>query len=260
MKREVIRFAARLINESGINMLNEPRRSKKWRVLILILMIFVGLLSVSMSTINNFGNFKEFIKTISWVGAATLILSKILVTIYCENALSEILHQMDRHIYIYPDEGLLNVQYEWYLEEKNIVKILHYVCVTHIVAVVMYCLPHFAEFVLFKQFRHQLYPGWTPWKLDNQTALRFTVLLQILEGISATWCLCFTLVFTIVVVLEFLRQFKRLRYAIGTLKQRTLMVLPKNTMVTQTKRNLMCDRIIGENIVNCFKHHRMLRK
>lgn len=247
-----------MINESGINVLKDSG-GKQWRFVFLMVLVLSAMISLAMASILSFGNFDEFVIPMAYVTAISTIIGNAFIINHYGPTIGKMLHHMDENLYTYPDEHLLNVNYSWYTNEQNIVVLIHYVLYAEASFIFIALCPPCVEIILLRKINvNAIYPCWAPWKLEDEKAKLFTMMFQIIQGISALWLNYLIIICIFIITVEFMRQFERLRAAISSLKDRTDIFLL--SLKDLQKLEITFDDVMHENIIRCIEHHQILFK
>lgn len=257
MKRKLIHYVASFIHNSGIPVLtHQPQHycSHKSRIILLAAFnYFLAIIFTSIYAIKNRDDFYKFINPIPYVAIISITLGTFFPIFHHQRSLSELFFNMDDNMYTYPDEDQLPIIYnKWYLQEDNIILVLKAVQSFYFGGILLRSLPTFVQLFYSGSTETFLYPGWMPWPMEGQHWQLLTLVFQLGQGLCGIWCFNLVVLSIITPVFEFLRQYKRLEVAVGSLGSRTEMTSDGN------KRK--AEQVLRENIIHCIKHHQILYK
>lgn len=266
MKQKSISHLTTILDETGLTVLIEDNAGfKPWRFIICIVIVLAAIPSMVMMSTKNYENLSQILYPVIATSALTMVIGGVLILFYHKKSISEMLYQMDNQVYVYSEEDTLDVTYPWYLEDKTIVKFMSIIFCLQYVSFLFLSSPSILELFFFGEVKHYLYPCWTPW---NKASLKWqvvTLTVQLIQSLLASWFNYIVMCLFLITVLEFLKQYKRLGEAISTIERRSihLMLLQEKRLKYKNNNSILnqsFNLIVRKNIIECIRHHQLLRQ
>lgn len=282
MKRKGTYLLVRLLDGTGIT-LYENLENPNHRIKIYAVTVLYGIFTMSMFSVINRDDFYNLVTPAAYVAALTILLCGVLGLYHNKNKIRTMLELMDGYIFTYSDEHLIKVEYGWVLDEKNIVTIFVIVLTYELVGYISACFSPFISLALYGKIKTYIYPAYTPWTIDGFTSSAATYFSQLYVATFSIWGYYVNTMYMLFILIEFLRQYKRLATALATIRYRTgkhIMdtvsagdiqveqetkedlleyVNFKNSNVKQQYKD-MFNEIYQQKLKQCIQHHQILTK
>lgn len=286
MKRQAVEIMAGLLRFTGIN--SEENRSTSLnefkRISVYVFFLSYGYLGTTMFSIKNAGEFYNFVIPTAYIGALTVLMTGVLCLFHNKRKIFRMLKRLDDNVFIYPDENNIRPKYTWLFDEKNIIIKFTLVMCYEITGYIFVCGSPFMGYFVSGRMKPEIYPGWTPWTVNGTVTFWSTYVSQVCVVTTSLWGYYITLTYVLFIIIEFLKQYKRLVVALCTINQRAEQALllklnfsgdlkrpaakyhgsfhPINFNHSDIKTEYVTlyNNLVRENIVMCLKHYQMLRK
>ena len=249
MRRKLLCFVTALLRDTGIEIQNQNRNYNIWKFIISFILVSLTNFMYCCISAMNINDFYKFITPIPYIAGTTILQSGIYLIYHYRNIIGEIFQNMDNNLYVYPDEDSLQIDYSWYLQEENITVIMTATKLSFFGFLFLITVPTIGEIIYYGRIKTFLTPYWTPWNVDSLQKDIALFLLQYIEAICAVWFNYVTIVFLFVIIIEFVRQYRRLIVAITSLRYRTSLKMENATWF---------HRELRDNIIHCIRHHQVL--
>lgn len=231
-----------------------------------------------MFGITNRKYFEEAIIIAAFLGSMIIIDIAIPDTLRNKYKIRKFLKKMDKNIFTYSDEVDICVMYDEFMEDdyswKLTTLVFCYVCFGFSLSGVS----PFIGLYLTGRFKAVIYPAWYPWKEDNLVAYTVSYFVQMYTSTCVFWSYFLFQMYAIHVLIEFLRQYRRLCTALKTIGDRTERCFLKRILVdggnisgnvdlinythsgfSDSQRKIFND-IYREKLIDCVLHHQQLLK
>lgn len=287
MKRDLVQKMSVLLTEGGINILDDvPSKKKFARYIIYFIGCMIGFETTIMYSLNSLYHREEFFNLAlpaGNFGAICVYFTSVFGLYLKRHEVRKMLHTIDDHIYVYPDEDQIKPKYVWLIDEKNGVKVYWLVFIGEFVGFFVAVSSPFVAYLFKKKFDGFIYPGWFPWTTEGPYKITLTFMSESWVALCALWGYYLSMMYAIFVTSEFARQFKRLTKAIETLEVRTLKqvmsikeLVDTGAMGEITDENVErvnyrftnvrpefrdeFNKLMKENITRCVMHHQKIVK
>ncbi|XP_065221598.1 uncharacterized protein LOC135846434 [Planococcus citri] len=250
MKRKLVHFVTILLHKSGLQLVKQKTPYHQHWILVGLLSYFTwaGTSTVILSLVSEDISIYRYINPIPYVSIGVIISGGVLIMVKHKEYISEMLHQIDQNVFVYPDEDLLDMEYEWYLDEGNLIIIMVVIFCIQMGDLFILCIPAVYEFYNYGRIHTLIYPGWSPWSLESIGYQLATMVVQFFGTASGLWLNQMLVMPVLLVLCEYLRQYKRLKKAISLVSYRSKIVGGD------------FDQNMKRNIVHCVVHMQKLRK
>lgn len=190
----------------------------------------------------------------------------------------QLLCSINDHVFTYPDEERLKMEYSGWLSEDAYGKMQFWILFYEIFGFMLATVSPFVGYFFIGELRTFIYPAYTPWKVDSAFVYILTYFFQSCVASSVFWVYYVLQIYFMFVLTEFLRQFRKLNRAVRTLNERTCCDV--FTPVTggnvaderraQLKRvhfirqemnrslETRYNQVYREKLIVCIKHHQKL--
>lgn len=276
-----------ILGFTGINVKDNKPLSlpELGKISFYVLCLSYGYLGTIMFSVTNFGEFYNFVIPAAYIGALTVLMSGVLSLYFNKKKIYHLLKFMDDNVFIYPDEKSIYPKYSWLFSERNIVTKFILVMGYEITGYIFVCGSPFMGYFVNGHMKPYIYPAWTPWKVNGTTSFWVTYASQVVVVTTSLWGYYLTLTYILFILIEFIKQYKRLAEAVSTISQRAesslvnefgyaeLNKYPKrvdqhifqynvNSNNSDIKREyvVMYNKRVRENIIMCVQHHQRLKK
>ncbi|XP_065199917.1 uncharacterized protein LOC135831402 [Planococcus citri] len=285
MKRQVVEVMAALLRFTGIHSeegkattLNELRR-----ISVYVFFLSYGFLGTTMFSIKNGGEFYNFVIPTAYIGALTVLMTGVLCLFHNKKRIYRMLKHLDDNVFTYSDEVNIQPKYTWLFDEKNIITKFILVMCYEITGYIFVCGSPFMGYFVTGHMKPEIYPGWTPWTVNGTVTFWMTYVSQVCVVTTSLWGYYITLTYVLFIIIEFIKQYKRLVVAVSTINLRAERSLLEKLNfsnafnesalgdITFQRANfhhsdikkehiVLYNRLVRENIIMCVKHHQMLKK
>lgn len=260
--------------------LNPLEKSDFWqntiRVYICELILGYGMYSTLLFSYYSFGDFYSFVVPVAYFVCLLLVFINVW---WLHNRRAEIhylLMQIKKNIFEYPDESYFYNMYNGWLCEKNYQKLRNLILLLEISGFIFAGSSPLIGYFVTGQMRTFIYPGWISWTVDTPLKYIGTYCLQATVASTVFWVYYMTQVYISFILVEFLRQFKKLNEAIISLHARTVESVEMHLASQSNKLECdncadiaphvetsamykdMYDRIFHTNLITCVEHHQHL--
>ncbi len=261
MKRIIVRLICNFFHFSGINVCRLKYDRKAYtRISVVTGLLVCTLFSLSMYGIINRRSIEESIKTVTYMNSTILMLLVNIKFLQLRKQIRIQLQKIDDNIFKYSNEREIEMTYEWFLDERHIGAIYRWILAYQVFGFALAGMAPFIGFLVGKNVSFLVYPGWTPWSTNGPFKFILTYVYQSLTASSVFWMLYLSQTFVVFVVIEFLRQNKRLRAALSTLEDRTMKQILRLSKCNPEYRNYQFNRIFANKLKECVRHHQELAK
>lgn len=214
--RTEVKFVSTLMNQIGIPIDDiSSSRSFYQRAIVLIALLGMQLQTAAYIFVNR----KEFSTLPIGVSFSALefsLTSTYLHLLYQSSSAKKLLTNIDWNMFTYPDDSKIQPKYGWLLQERNINRVLVGLLVyMSIFSILLQTLPPLIAVIRTGETEMLIIPAWDPFH-----SAMISYILQV-----AMFSVGFVVYYTIqaylyLVTVEFVRQAKRLREAIGSVHLR----------------------------------------
>lgn len=226
---------------------------------------FNGTMHIFLYAVVNRENMNDAAPAIGFLGAAVVMLSSIWILSQNRCKIFKILHLMDQNVYNYPDEESIRVEISELYREENLFKTFQLVFLYEWLGFSLSAVSPLIMFFVTGVFQVCIIPVWYPQYGDGIIGLGFTLFLQLMTCLGSFWIYNVSQILITSLTVEFIRQTKRLKVAIGSIRCRTQdMVRKRYSKEDSSNLNKLRDMakfyddLYGENILHCVRHHQRL--
>ena len=258
MNNILIDHISKSLTNVGLNILHSKGSYNIWRLVLIYMLFFTVEISIVMKSIVNYDNFNAFVTPAPYLATITISLGCIHIVYHYKKLIRELLYELDTNLFTNRDEYMIRAEEEkWYLRDDNIFVMIAVVRYGQYMFLVLVCVPILTELFLYRRIKTFIYPCWTPWRLNNLPREFFTFVLQVIQSSGGLWFNHVMIVLILIVVVEFVKQYRRLIAAILCLRLRTLVVV---SQLKDDETRKSYDRVMRGNIICCIQHHQKLYK
>lgn len=248
-----------MLNLTGINVTRDQYSLSQYlRSCAVLFLLLCTHLSLFTYAYINRGEFQESIKTVAYICGSVLLLPVFLKFIHARQDLKLLIESIDQNIFTYSDEANIEVHYDWPLDERNTFKIYASVLCFQSFGFTLAGISPFIGFMFGKKEAFMLYPGWTPWAIDDLGSFAATYIFQSLTSGCVFWLYYVAQMYIIFVVSEFLRQYRRLCRALSTIDRRIWKLLVDGSIATSETIWAKYGDVFANQLCECIRHHRIL--
>lgn len=253
MNRKPVKFLVLFLSIFSLN--DGP--VNKTRLVISFALVLYPTFQFFMSAITN----TDTIYDIVFPASHTLVLTGIITNLIClfckRKNIRLLLDHMDRHMYIYSDESVIEPEYAWIEKDDNMVRTLMGICSYNIFIGLCMSVSPLVQLLVMGKVDILVYPGWIPWRIDKTTPFVITYIMHICMAAMCILAFDLLCVFPLLIAFEFRRQRKRLCAALATIEIRTQKRIP-NVCNDGKCHAHRYNAVLEDNIIECIRHHQML--
>lgn len=276
MKRTIVQFIIKFMEEIGINISKERRTTNVGKKIIVTMLTLLTFYAMFMYIIKNRHEFHNIAFGICYIIADFSVVTTHLNFIFTTDRVRSILTDIDNNIFTYSDEDKITPSYSWILKEKNMMLFFMIALCNLIFTLCLMTIPTLLKYFITGQLETEIYPGWIP--VENNV---INFLFQLSTILASAYIVYFKQIFFLFIHFEFERQCKRLRSSIATIEGRsltdTLERIKKQVTSESNKGNInivlpsnVCElykipefattyeKILQKNLIQCIQHHRKL--
>lgn len=225
---------------------------------VLFLLLCTHLSLVTYAYINR-SKFQESINTVAYTGGTILLIAVVLKFIHARQDLKFLIECIDNNMFTYSDEANIEVHYDWLLDECNTLKVYGSALCYQSFGFTLAGISPFIGYMLGNKETFLLYPGWTPWTINDFGSFAITYFYQSLTAGCVFWIYYLAQMYIIFVISEFLRQYRRLGRALSTIDRRTWKLLVGRSILESGWRPKYGD-VFANQLCECIVHHQILVK
>lgn len=261
----------------GLNPLEE---SDFWqntiRVYVCELILGYGMYSTLLFSYYSVGDFYSFVVPVAYFVCLLLVFINVWWLHSHRAEIRDLLMQIKRNIFEYPDESYFYNIYSGWLSEKSYRKLRNLILLLEIFGFIFAGSSPLIGYFFVGQMRTFIYPGWISWTVDTPLKYIGTYCLQATVASTVFWVYYMTQIYISFILVEFLRQFKKLDLALISLHERTVESVRmhfaslsddlESNNVTDIAPHVkssamykdMYDCTFRINLITCIKHHQHL--
>lgn len=257
---------------------NEQRLNIPKALMLVFSPAFPGTLTILMNIYINRNKLDDVILNATFIGACVVLIISSFALYYKKDVLKQLIQQLIETSCA--DLGSEDSQQYtlWALQEKNYIKFCFLIFVTLTFLFSLAALNPLCEFMVTGELSTYMYPAWYPWSDESVIGLTLILIFQLWTLVVTFWIYFSQLLILIFLLIEFLRQYERLRNALVTAEGRAInqmfelfshIPLPLRGNAAyinyRTFRFQMCykdayNKFYKEEITKCIKHHQQLTK
>lgn len=226
--------------------------------------ILCSISSISLYIFNNRKHPDKAVITAAYMGCSCILLSSLIILLKNKTKISQMLQTIDAHVYKYPDEENISVKSNGILSEENLMKSLALIFAYECFGFSLSIISPIIGFLITGKYETSMFPSSYPWKEEGIISTTVIFILQLLGVFSAFWIYYILQVVFTLLTMEFVRQHRRLRLALLSLKKRSEKKFVEESAkcfgLKKHSRNIGFDNVYEENIKHCIEHHRQLWK
>lgn len=262
MKRLSVRLMINLLDMTGIRLYEGTFFEKYVRLFAISFSLCYTGFSISMYSIIHRENFNEFVITISYLFSTIFLLTTIVSLFTSKSKIRVLLERIDDNIYTYTQEKDIEVAYSWILDEKNTRKINALIFLYQLFGFALAGISPVLGYLFGIENQFMIYPAWMPLAKKGFLPYIGMLVIQLITAGSVFWGYYLLQVYVAFMVIELLRQHKRLKAALTSLSTRCeLEVLRANAQQDGINNpHVWYVKLFKENLIQCIQHHQLLVK
>lgn len=260
--RKIVAIIVQPMNLIGLNPLKEDTFLGCY---IRILLACTALLYILCGTILLMYHLEgdlvhNLVVVMPYASYSIIFISTIISAQICKSSVRYVLSSLNSQVFKYPDEQDFHIDYDGYLSEMKSKRILLHVILFVMSGFVIAWLSPLTVYYLVGTVELHLYPQWVPWSLDTTLDKILAYSLQVPPFFIVFVIRNFTQLYFIFSLVEFLRQYKKLEYAIKTVNERSRrrVLLTKTGKHMKEIEDLYYSEAFRLNLTMCIHHHQKI--